>query len=164
VFDIAFHVYELVRDSRKFLKEASQSLGRMGSDRTARLIRVYRRIVRVAIGVVTIGWVVPPCISPWLAVWLHGIAPADALFRMFLGLLISIGLLPFYIITGAALGCLTAPAAFLTAPSGKTWMKLLGGTRSVLKHRVFCVLATLTGFGLMVGMGVFLFSMSPTIR
>ena len=110
-----------------------------------------------------VGFVVVPCSAPWLAVWLHDITASDALFRMFLGMILSLGLVWFYLFAGAALGCLTAPSSFLCGPAGRKWMKLLGGTRNLPTHRVVCVLGALLGFGIMAGVAVLLIYMHPTI-
>ena len=161
---IVHALYMLYCDSRKIIREAGYSLGEESSYSPAMARRIYRRIVWTAAAVVMTGWFVTPCTAPRLAVWFRGITSQDASFRAFLGVIISTGLLPLYVFAGACCGCLTAPSEFLKSPVGRTWLRLLGGTRSMATHRVFCVLGALTGFALMGGFGAFLMYMAPTVR
>jgi hypothetical protein len=164
VAHIAYHLYDLARDSRRFLQESYPRSGQGGIETAAFNRRTYRRVVWVAGAVVAAGWVAVPCAAPWVAWWVRGITPRDASFRMALGVLISTGPVPLYVFSGASVGCLTAPSSFLRGPAGARWMQVFGGTRSVVTHRVFCVLAALTGFVVMIVFAVFVICMAPTVK
>jgi hypothetical protein len=118
--------------------------------------------VAVAVAVIATGWVVIPCVVPWFAVCLRGITPEDAMVRMLIGVIISTGLMPVHILAGASLACLTAPSDFLRGPAGKKWMKALGGTRSILTHRIFCLFGTLPAITLLAALAVLQVCMAPT--
>ncbi len=162
MIDGVYHVYVLIRDTRAFLRDASSATESPDDEETLFLRRIYRRILQQTVAVVVVGCVVIPCIAPWTAVWFRGIVAWDAVFRMCIGLMLSIGTSWLYMFAGASLGCLSAPSSFLRSPAGESWMQALGGTRSVAQHRVFCVFGVLVGLGVMTGVALLLIYMAPT--
>ncbi len=102
-----YHLYVLMRDTRAFLRDANNATEWADAREVPFLRRVYKRIKKGGL------W---PLLAVWssrvpfrgFAVWIYSIAPADALFRMFLGLLWSLGTVWVYLYPVLRFGCLTA--------------------------------------------------------
>jgi hypothetical protein len=162
-FKLVRLIYRLSRETHRFVESARGDLEHEDADQEALLRQTYRRIVRIAACVFVFGCVIIPCVTPWVAVWLHGYKPLDGVFRMVMGLLISFGAACLYLFAGVALGCLTAPAEFFRSRAGAQWMALMG-TRSVLVSRITCVLGVLVGCAIMVWEVDAILRMAPGVR
>ena len=165
MIDGIYHLYEITKlicGARAVFREAGAATARADSRDGASHRQIYDRIVRLTVAMVASYCIVVPCSAPWLAFWLYGITPGEALFRTLLGLLLSIGTVFLPIYAGESLGCLTAPAAFLRSPAGAPWMRAVGPGPTIAEHRALCIFALLVGFGAMIGIGSILILMNPT--
>jgi hypothetical protein len=103
---------EFAVGTHEFLTDAYGAIDQQQVADALVLRQTCKQIIVTAALVFALGIIVVPGAAPWFGVWKCGILPADAPYRMLMGLIFAIIAFPAHLYAGVALGCLRVPRAF----------------------------------------------------